>query len=290
MAKLAKHLLNAYKRITRKTETDSLTSQEVPVNTHQQASENTTAIEPTTVTPPKPATKPETEAKTTEPETAAVTEPEVAVTTETEPATEEPAEVTEPVTDPEESKVTEAETVAEPATVSPPQRPATPEAVSPARSANEKVGGSVMATATKTRKPRTPKGNATAPRRQMGNTREVLANPFKVGESVTIPAGTTFTSSNPTQKGRQVAKRGHKVTVSDTIPARIAPRKSEKGSKVLVRPLRIRAKGSGGYWKDITLTEKLIRVNGKVPTYETISLSDVAPDAEETSAEDAVVE
>jgi hypothetical protein len=67
-------------------------------------------------------------------------------------------------------------------------------------------------------------------------------------------------------------KRAHKVTVFDSIPARVQPRNSETGSKVLVRPVRVRAKGSGGYWKDITLTEKIVRINGKTPTYETISL------------------
>lgn len=104
------------------------------------------------------------------------------------------------------------------------------------------------------------------------NTREVLVNPFKIGESVMIPSGTVYTSTAPSLKGRQQVKRAHKVTVADTIPARVAPRKSEKGAKVLVRPVRLRAKGSGGYFKDITLTEKIIRMNGKLPTYETISL------------------
>jgi hypothetical protein len=62
------------------------------------------------------------------------------------------------------------------------------------------------------------------------------------------------------------------VTVSEAIEAHLAPRNSEKGSKVLVRPLRIRAKGSGGYWKDINITEKIVKLNGKTPTYETLEL------------------
>ena len=103
------------------------------------------------------------------------------------------------------------------------------------------------------------------------DTRQVLDNPFKIGDSISIPSGAIFTSAAPTAKGRQVVKRGHKVTVHDIIPARVQPRKSETGSNVLVRPPRIRAKGSGGYWKDITLTEKIVRLNGKAPSYETIS-------------------
>lgn len=107
---------------------------------------------------------------------------------------------------------------------------------------------------------------------QKSESREVLANPFRKGETVIIPAGAVFTSSAPTLKGRQKVKRAHKVTVAETIPAHLAPRNSETGSKVLVRPLRIRAKASGGYWKEITLTEKIVKVNGKTPSYETLSL------------------
>ena len=111
----------------------------------------------------------------------------------------------------------------------------------------------------------------TGTRQKSGDTRQVLANPFKAGDTVTIPAGAVFTSSAPTAKGRQITKRGHSVTVHDFIPARVQPRKSEKGSNVLVRPPRIRAKGSGGYWKDITLTEKIVKLNGKPLNYESIS-------------------
>lgn len=115
---------------------------------------------------------------------------------------------------------------------------------------------------------------ATAPRKTQKNatSREVLVNPFKAGEQITIPSGTVFTSTAPSAKGRQVVKRSHKVTVIDSIPARVQPRNSETGAKFLVRPVRVRAKGSGGYWKDITLTEKIVRLNGKPLSYETISL------------------
>lgn len=125
-----------------------------------------------------------------------------------------------------------------------------------------------MTTATKNR---ASKQHQTATE-EKGETRAVLANPFKPGETVIIPAGTVFTSSAPTLKGRQTVKRAHKVVVSEAVPAQLQPRRSEKGSKVLVRPLRIRAKASGGYWKDIPLNERIVKFNGKTPTYENLSL------------------
>ena len=127
------------------------------------------------------------------------------------------------------------------------------------------------------RGPGRPRKNATvtAPRTvsKDKSVRQVLFNPFKAGDSVSIPSGVTYTSTAPTAKGRQVARRGHKVTVMDIIPARVQPRKSETGSSILVRPPRIRAKGSGGYWKDITLNEKILRLNGMTPAYETIKFN-----------------
>jgi hypothetical protein len=125
-----------------------------------------------------------------------------------------------------------------------------------------------MKTATKNQ---TVKAQQTTTKDQSG-TRTVLINPFKAGDTIIIPAGTVFTSSAPTLKGRQKVKRAHQVTVSEMIPAQVQPRHSEKGSKILIRPLRIRAKGSGGYWKDIPLNEKIVKFNGKTPTYEELSL------------------
>lgn len=121
------------------------------------------------------------------------------------------------------------------------------------------------------RGPGRPRKTATATVPKNKDVRQVLVNPFKAGESVMIPAGVTFTSTAPTLKGRQVVKRGHKVTVADSVPVRVQPRNSEKGSNFLVRPPRIRAKGSGGYWKDITLTEAIVKLNGKPLSYENIS-------------------
>jgi hypothetical protein len=100
-------------------------------------------------------------------------------------------------------------------------------------------------------------------------TREVLSNPFQIGEEVTIPAGTTYTSSNPAVKGRQKTKRTQTVTVADTFPAFVVRTKTDR---LLIRPLRIRTTGSGGYAKDINITESIVRMNGKTPHYEQVSV------------------
>lgn len=98
-------------------------------------------------------------------------------------------------------------------------------------------------------------------------TREILTNPFQVGDQVMIPAGTTFTSTNPSVKGRQKTKRSQVVTVEETFPAFLVRTKT---NRILVRPLRIRTKGSGGYAKDINITEMIVRLNGKTPHYEQV--------------------
>lgn len=100
-------------------------------------------------------------------------------------------------------------------------------------------------------------------------TREVLVNPFKVGETVTIPTGTIYTSTNPELKGRQKTKRAETVVVDETFPASLVRTQSQR---VLVQPLRIRATGTDGYTKDINITEKIIRLNGQIPQYEQVSM------------------
>lgn len=100
-------------------------------------------------------------------------------------------------------------------------------------------------------------------------TREVLVNPFKVGETVTIPAGTIYTSTDPELKGRQKMKRAETVVVDETFPASLVRTQSQR---VLVQPLRIRTIGPDGYTKDINITEKIIRLNGQIPQYEQVSM------------------
>lgn len=100
--------------------------------------------------------------------------------------------------------------------------------------------------------------------------REVLTSPFNVGDSVMIPAGTTYTTANPAVRGRHKTKRAITVTVDDVFPAFLVRTKTDR---ILVRPLRIRTTGSGGYAKDINITEQIVRLNGRVPSYEAVPLN-----------------
>lgn len=100
-------------------------------------------------------------------------------------------------------------------------------------------------------------------------TRKVLTNPFTVGEEITIPAGTTYTSTNPSLKGRQKTKEVQTVTVDETFPASLVRTKTEK---IVIRPLRIRTTEADGYAKDINITEQIVKLNGKVPRYEQVQV------------------
>lgn len=99
-------------------------------------------------------------------------------------------------------------------------------------------------------------------------TREVLVNPFRAGETVTIPAGTMYTTTDPAHKGRQKMERAMTVVVDEIFPASLVRTRSQQ---VLVQPLRIRTTCADGYSKDINITEKIIRLNGKIPQYEQVS-------------------
>lgn len=99
-------------------------------------------------------------------------------------------------------------------------------------------------------------------------TRKVLVNPFQVGETVTIPAGTIYTSTDPELKGRRKMERAETVEVDEIFPATLVRAQSQR---VLVRPHRIRTRSHDGYTKDISVTEKIVRLNGKVPLYEQLS-------------------
>lgn len=100
-------------------------------------------------------------------------------------------------------------------------------------------------------------------------TREVLTNPFEVGEEVSIPAGTTYTSTDPSLKGRLKTQQALTVIVAEVFPASLVRTKNDR---VMTRPLRIRTTGSGGYAKDINITEQIVRLNGKVPQYEQVQV------------------
>lgn len=98
-------------------------------------------------------------------------------------------------------------------------------------------------------------------------TREVLMNPFQNGDSVLIPAGTTYTTTDPKMRGRHKTRRASTVVVDDSFPAFFVRTQS---GRIMGRPLRIRTTGSGGYWKDINITESVVTLNGKTPHYEKV--------------------
>lgn len=98
------------------------------------------------------------------------------------------------------------------------------------------------------------KTQATEPRR------EVLKNPFRAGESIRIPAGTPFKSTNPSLRGRQKTKRTQTLTVGQAMPG---VRVWTKNGRVLSRLPRIRTTSSGGYEKDITITDEIVLLNAE---------------------------
>lgn len=99
----------------------------------------------------------------------------------------------------------------------------------------------------------------------INQTHKALVNPFHVGETVTIPAGTVYTSTNPELKGRQRTKRAETAVIDNTFPASLTRTPS---NQLLVRPHRIRVQNHDGYARDIAITEKIVRLNGKTPVYE----------------------
>ena len=102
------------------------------------------------------------------------------------------------------------------------------------------------------------------------DTRQVLVNPFEAGEQVFIPAGTTYTTENPNMRGRRKTHRGMTVTVKDSHPGFVSHTKS---GRFLSRVPRIRVSSSGGYAKDINITEQIIRMNGKQPQYQDVPIA-----------------
>lgn len=109
----------------------------------------------------------------------------------------------------------------------------------------------------------------------MRETTKVLVNPFKKGEKVVVPAGATFTSTNPQMVGKQTSKR--KVTNEVEVvfePYAKARFIGSRGTSIVsVTPPRIYCAGTGGYWKEITVTEEMILLNGKTVEYKEVRIS-----------------
>lgn len=90
--------------------------------------------------------------------------------------------------------------------------------------------------------------------------REVLENPFRAGDRVRIPAGTPFKSTNPSLAGRHKTKRTQTVTVEEALSG---VRVWTKNGRVLSRLPRIRTTSSGGYEKDIIITDEIVLLNAE---------------------------
>ena len=99
-------------------------------------------------------------------------------------------------------------------------------------------------------------------------TRKALVNPFQAGDTVTIPAGTVYTSADPAIKGRRKTLHAETVVVDESFPAALVRTRTHG---VLVRPQHIRVKNHGEYAREFNVTEKIVRLNGRIPAYEQLS-------------------
>lgn len=104
----------------------------------------------------------------------------------------------------------------------------------------------------------------------MRETANVLVNPFTKGEKVIIPAGAKFTTTHPRLVGTQETKRKVTNEVECVFSSYAKMRLTGRGSVTSVRPPSIYCAGTGGYWKDIVITEEIIRLNGKTPEYQEV--------------------
>jgi len=86
----------------------------------------------------------------------------------------------------------------------------------------------------------------------------MMHNPFKKGDSVVIPAGTPYRSMSPSVQGTQYTKRA--TTIKTEYPSS-GYSDAAVGWLVVAMPT-VRAAGTGGYWKDYTVTPEMIEANG----------------------------
>jgi hypothetical protein len=84
-------------------------------------------------------------------------------------------------------------------------------------------------------------------------------NPFEKGEKIVIPAGTAFTSTDPSIKGLQ-----HTQT-KRTYEVHHAHAGYSDGSvgKLYLSPPSVTSTGTGGYWKDFIVTPAVVEANGQ---------------------------
>lgn len=114
---------------------------------------------------------------------------------------------------------------------------------------------------------------------------KVLVNPFRKGDTIKIPSGATYTTTKPGVDGRVATKRNQSIEVflshtgsidryfdvEKSFPESAIAYSSER-QNVLVGTPSISFAGTGGYWKDVELTEDIIAFNGLEPEYKVIGV------------------
>ena len=83
-------------------------------------------------------------------------------------------------------------------------------------------------------------------------------NPFKKGDTVVVPAGTPFTSTDPSIDGVQHTK----VSKSYKVHGAHQGYADAKADSIYIRPATVNSTGAGGYWKDFVVTPELVSGNG----------------------------
>lgn len=104
----------------------------------------------------------------------------------------------------------------------------------------------------------------------MRETAKVLVNPFTKGEKVIVPAGSKFGTTHPRLVGTQETKRKVTNEVEISFDSYAKMRMAGTGTVTTVRPPSIYCAGTGGYWKDIVVTEEMILLNGKTVEYKEV--------------------
>lgn len=88
----------------------------------------------------------------------------------------------------------------------------------------------------------------------MRGTIDLLENPFKTGDVITIPAGTEYISMAPNVDGLQVTKKKMTITVHKATEGYTFDYDAFNAS--------VSAAGAGGYWKYFYLSEEMLKANG----------------------------
>lgn len=110
-----------------------------------------------------------------------------------------------------------------------------------------------------------------------------LVNPFSKGDVVKIPVSTPYKTTQPNHSGVKVFKRNQSVNVFFDNEGMVdvyfkigkpcadsATIYSTEFQNILVGVPSITYAGTGGYWKDIELTEDILRFNGVEPEYKVV--------------------